>query len=436
MKKDNIFNDRRVIFVLALVLAAVSWIIIAGFINPGDQVPIKNITIDYERNAQVYLDRNLQVVGEPVETYASVRVQGDGSVIGRLNQTSVTVYADYSGVHGPGTYEVPLYYERVTAGSWSIIAVTAQGSGYDLDNPKDTATITFEEVSRKTVKITPKADMVSADTGYVRGTLRAEPEEVEISGPKTFVDQISQVVAEVTEEEVLIETTRYTVDTFALLDENGLVLNAEGIGLNYSVPSVVVNVPVLETQEVGLDVGLLNLPQGFDEEWLRGLLVLSHDKLEVAAAPGAFEHLDDPYIVYELDITSLGAGWESDPINITLPDGFFNRDDLRQVTVSFNSTDLVERTIEVPSANIRVANQPANATVTPVGDSIAVRVIGQADQVNALLPENISVQLDASSVSLSQGAQQEVPARILIPKYNRIFAVGDAYTMICDVAAG
>ncbi|MDL2293245.1 hypothetical protein LJC60_01285 [Ruminococcaceae bacterium OttesenSCG-928-D13] len=439
MKKNKLLDDKRVVLLVAIVVAALSWIIIAGFVNPGSRIPLENVLIDYERGSQAYTDQNLQIVGNPESSYADVQVQGDGSVLGNLSsEESVTVYVDYSAVKGPGEYELPLRVERLSSG-FTVTGVTVTTSGHSLDrNPKNTATVTFEEIARTTFSIGHRTENVKpADENLVKGPITVEPTEVTITGPKTKVDQIAQVVAVVAEEEELTETKRYTGVPLVLIDKNGDEMDQSEMSLVFSNPTATVTVAIWERRTINLDVGLTGVSQAqdFDAEWLRSKLILSEDTLKVVGPSSAFEHLDDPLLIHEVDVSALEPAWVSNPISITLPEGLTAEDKLVQVTVTLDSTEMKEVTIEVTEDNIKVINQPTNTTVTPVADSISVRLLGTADQIEALLAENVRVQLDASSVTSGGGRQQTVPARILIPKYNRMFAISgeDGYTMVCDV---
>lgn len=430
MKKSSIFDDKRVILVMALVLAAISWIVIAGFINPGRSREIENVPIDYERNAQQYKDMNLQIVGGLEEAFANVQVEGDSTIIGSLGTESVLVYADYSKVTGAGLFSVPVYTEKVASGSYNVTNWTVKAEGYTVSRPKKNVDITFAEVATKTIPIAVKADGVTATSGFFKDTPTADPIEVVVSGPKARVEQIAQAVATVVHEEELDETKKYTGVPVQLLDANGNELNAEELGLTLSAATVSVDVPILLLQTIQLDISFVNVPEYFDMDWLKSQISLTPDTLQVVGGLAAFEHLEDPYSIQTFDLNQLAIGWESEPINITLPEGLRNHDELRQVVARLNTTDMVERTIEV--TNMRVRNAPSNATVTPVGDSMSVKLIGPKDQVEALLADNIEVQFDASGVSVNRDSQQSVPARIRIPSADRVIPIGE-YTMVCNI---
>ncbi len=426
----KLLDHKRVVFLIGAVIAFVTWVVIAGFINPGDSNDISGIPIDYERDAQDYKGKNLQMVGQPPRSIAQVRVEGDGAVIGPLGRTSVTVYADYGVVNGAGTYDVPLYADAIAPGSYSIAALSVQGGGHSLQNsPQDYVTLTFEAVESREFAVEVKADGISAAEGYFAEAPVANPAAVLITGPKTQIDQIARVQAVVPNEDVLDEQGNYPAVPLTLLDAAGAVLDSEGLA--YSSEAVDVAIPMMEIRTLPLTVEFTGMPRTFDDEWFMGLVHLSADELQVVGSADAFENISS-LSVATFDISELSLGWESDPVNIVLPEGLENHDQLRQITVSLDTSGMAEKTFEVPIDSSNVRNGPLNATISPVAASISVRLLGPEEQIDALLPENISVQIDAFSIQASSGGQQRIPVRVRVPSASRTIAMG-GYSVVCDV---
>lgn len=431
--KNRLLENRKLVFLLAVVMAAISWIIIAGFINPGDSKRIEFVKIDYERYAQQYQTKNLQIVGTPSVTYVDLMVQGDGSVIGALNAGAFLAYVDYSGVTGPGTVDVPVYVEqRTTTSNYTITSFTTRESGHSLESsPKAYVTLTFEEIESKEFPVTVKAEGVTAASGFFAENPVSSPATVMITGPKTAVEQIATVEAEVTALDELSATTTYPGIELELLNESGNPLDTEALDLSLATASVEVTVNILEIRTVPLSVEFTGLPQYFDTEWFYSRVHLSDDELQVVGSTEAFANLSQ-IVAATFDISDLTMGWESDPIDITLPDGLTNHDQLRQITVSFDTTDLVAKTFEVPIDSDNVVNPPVSATISPVADTISVALLGPEEQIGELLPEDISVQIDAFSIKATGGAQQQIPVRVRVPGANQAIITGK-YSVVCNV---
>ncbi|MGD9559424.1 MAG: YbbR-like domain-containing protein [Oscillospiraceae bacterium] len=435
--KRGIFDDRRVVLLVALLLAILSWIIVAGFINPGDNRKLTYVTIDYTHNEDYYKRQNLKIVGEPTYIFADVQVNGDGADIGPLTPTSVTVYPDYSTVTGPGQHELRLGYDKVEQGEYTISDVSVRGGGHSLESsPQQTVLLTFEALETKSLPITPKADGVVADEGFFRNPLLAVPSEVVLNGPKTEIERVAQVVAEVTDEEALSERKVYTGIPLTLLDANGNELDKDTLSLSYSVEQVEVDVPISEVRTIAITADFTGLPSNVDREWFYDRVHLSTESLQVVGSTATLDHIDDPLSVATFDASTLEPGWQSLPVTIELPEGveLSNHDQLRQVTASFDTTGMVEKVFEVPTGSIVVRNGPRGATITPVADTVSVKLFGTEEQMNAVLPENIRIEIEAYGVAAGKGGQLELPARVLVPGFDQVIPLG-SYSIICDVAA-
>ncbi len=435
MKKEKnrkrLLDDRRIVLLLAFVLAFLSWVVVAGFIKPGDTRTISNVPIDYQRNAEnTYKRYDLQIVTNLTSvTYADLKVQGDAALISRFNNTDVAVYPNYSAVTGPGTYEIPLRAEKTTSGGYNIVELTLKNGQHSFrNNPTTTVSLTFEEVQEKTFRVVTQSENVTAATGYFKDEPIVSQPEVTVSGPASEVAKVAQVAALVTDDEDRTETKIYTVP-LTLLDADGKTVESSQLTISPT-DTVEVTIPILEIRDVGLDVGLIGVPQGFDMEWFKSLLSLSTESIEVIGTSQAFSNLSNPYNIAEIDLSEMGLGWESDPITVELPEGLRTQTPAQQVVVRFNSTGLAEKSFRV--SNMRVVNSPTNATITPIVNSLTVTLIGPQEQLEELLPENIMIEVDAFDLLSAKSGQQTLPARVLVPSKNQVFATGQ-YSVVCDI---
>ncbi len=431
-KRINIrlFNDKRFILPVSFVLAFLSWVVVAGFVNPGETLVLSNVTIDYEQRAEDYRLYDLQIVTDLTDLgYAEVQVSGDTSLISGFSDNDVDVYADYSAVVGPGTYNIPLEAIKTSSGSYNIQAFSLQNGEHSLDSePATTVSLTFEEVQTRTFPVVVQASDITAASGYFKDTAISSQSEVTLTGPASEMAKVVQVVAVVEEREERVESGSYTVPLM-LLDAEGNSVVSSGLSIT-PVTEVEVTVPILEIREVGLDVGLIGYRQGFDIEWVESLISLSADSIEVVGSSQAFSNLQNPFTVAEIDISDLGLGWELGPLDIELPEGLRSQSPAEQVMVDFEDEGLVERVVRV--TNLSVANAPPSLDVEPISEGVNVTLIGPEEQMNEILPENILVEVDAYELTATSSGQQALPARVLVPSKDRVFATGQ-YSVVCDI---
>ncbi len=431
-KRMNIrlLNDKRVVLVVSFLLAFLSWVMVAGFVNPGQTLKLPNVLIDYELRAEDYRLYDLQLVTNLTDlSYAEVMVSGDVSLLSGFSDNDVTVYADYSAVTGPGTYNIPLEAEKTTSGSYNIQSYSLNNSEHSLDDsPVMSVSLTFEEVVTQNHTVVVQASSITAASGYFKDVAVSSQNEVTVSGPSSAMENVVQVVALVEDEEVLLQTSSFTVPLM-LLDADGNTVPTDMITIS-PVDSVEVTVPILEVREVGLDVGIIGIPQGFDTEWLEERISLSMDSIDVVGSSQSFSNLPNPFTVAEIDLSNLTLGWELGPLDIELPEGMRSQAPSQQVVVNFDDTGLVEKTLRVE--NLRVINAPTNLDVSSIAEGVNVTLIGPEEQLNEVLQENILVEIDAFELTSSSSGQQALPARVLVPSKDRVFATGQ-YSVVCDI---
>lgn len=431
--RKKLFDDRRIVLVASLIIALLSWVVIAGFINPGMVTTIPNVIIDYKRNAEEYRTRGLQIVGDITDVMADVEVTGDGSLIGAFVNTDVAVYLDFSGVTVPGVHEVPLRAVKVTPGNYTITGVSLRNGEHSLrKNPKNTVTLMFEEVESTHLPITVFSDGITAASGYFKDTPILSHTEVVVTGPRSEVNRVSRAMVYITGEEERTESKLYQAQKVILLDTSGNEIDISMISNLTMSPEVIdIEIPILDMVNVDIGVEFIGASPNFDMAWFQSLISLSSDSLEVVGASSAFENLSTPVTIATFDMADITLNWVSDPVSVQLPDALQNKDSLKQITASLNSEgNLVERSF--PVTNIEVVNGPPNATIVPINNTVTVSIIGPADQVEALLPENIMIQVDAFGIPANRGGKQTIPGRIVIPGADRVFASGN-YPIVCNV---
>ncbi len=423
-------RDKRVVLLLSLLLAFSSWVVVAGFINPGETLVLSNVVIDYENNAEDYQMYDLQLVSDMANLgYAEVSVSGDVSLLSGFSNNDVAVYADYSAVVGPGTYNIPLEAVKTSSGAYNIQAFSLQNSEHSLDaSPVTTVSLSFETVENQSFPVLVQATGITAAQGFFKDTAFASQNEVRVTGPESEVAKVAQVVAVVEDEQERVESATYNVPLILLDAEGNSVVSSQLV--ISPVSTVEVTVPILEIREIDLDVGLIGYPQNLDVEWLESLFSLSRQSIDVVGSSQSFSNLQNPFTVSEIDVSNLTLDWELGPIEIELPEGLSSQTPSQQVVVSFDEEGLVVREFRV--TNLRVTNAPAGLEVSPIIEGVTVALMGPQEQIDTVLPENILLEIDAFDLTSASSGQQALPARVLVPSQDRVFATGQ-YSVVCDI---
>ncbi|HIZ61197.1 MAG TPA: hypothetical protein H9724_00275 [Candidatus Gemmiger avistercoris] len=405
--------------ILALFCGFVAWTVVAVYVDPQGSVTVQDVPINYANGASAYTSQGLDIVEKPSIETVDVRVDGNSTIIGNITNSDIMVYPSYAGVSGAG---------RVTLRLQARLVNTTDFPGdieCAVESPR-TIEVVFDEVSEKTLAITVDASAVSVAEGYMLNRSAAVPAEITLRGPTSELDQIASVVATVSSDAELSDTTTVPA-TLELRDENGEVYTPEYTTMDSETANVTLT--VYQVRELPLVVDFIGTPTNFDTGSLR--YTLSQDTLRVAGPARTISALEE-LTVTNFDLSQefeLGRDYQR---LVELPSGIVSLDGVTSVTLSFDTSDMGSTTLNI--SNISAINVPSNYEVEILSSMVSgVTLYGPAEEVEALSADSVVAQIDCQSVNLTVG-QQTIPVTIQIPSSSRIFATG-SYTVQCEVRA-
>lgn len=405
--------------ILALFCGFVAWTVVAVYVDPQGSVTVQDVPINYANSASAYTSQGLDIVEKPSIETVDVRVDGNSTIIGNITNSDIMVYPSYAGVSGAG---------RVTLRLQARLVNTTDFPGdieCTVESPR-TIEVVFDEVSEKTLAITVDASAVSVAEGYMLNRSAAVPAEITLRGPTSELDQIASVVATVSSDAELSDTTTVPA-TLELRDENGEVYTPEYTTMDSETANVTLT--VYQVRELPLVVDFIGTPTNFDTRSLR--YTLSQDTLRVAGPARTISALEE-LTVTNFDLSQefeLGRDYQR---LVELPSGIVSLDGVTSVTLSFDTSDMGSTTLNI--SNISAINVPSNYEVEILSSMVSgVTLYGPAEEVEALSADSVVAQIDCQSVNLTVG-QQTIPVTIQIPSSSRIFATG-SYTVQCEVRA-
>lgn len=405
--------------ILALFCGFVAWTVVAVYVDPQGSVTVQDVPINYANGTSAYTSQGLDIVEKPSIETVDVRVDGNSTIIGNITNSDIMVYPSYAGVSGAG---------RVTLRLQARLVNTTDFPGdieCTVESPR-TIEAVFDEVSEKTLAITVDASAVSVAEGYMLNRSAAVPAEITLRGPTSELDQIASVVATVSSDAELSDTTTVPA-TLELRDENGEVYTPEYTTMDSETANVTLT--VYQVRELPLVVDFIGTPTNFDTGSLR--YTLSQDTLRVAGPARTISALEE-LTVTNFDLSQefeLGRDYQR---LVELPSGIVSLDGVTSVTLSFDTSDMGSTTLNI--SNISAINVPSNYEVEILSSMVSgVTLYGPAEEVEALSADSVVAQIDCQSVNLTVG-QQTIPVTIQIPSSSRIFATG-SYTVQCEVRA-
>jgi YbbR domain-containing protein len=160
---------------LALALAILLWLVVAGeeVVERGLRVPLELQQFPV----------GLELRGE-WPTFVDVRLRGPSGALGRLSAGDIVAVLDLrSAKVGPRLFQLTADQVRTPFGIQAV-QVTPPSVG-----------LTFERSKTKVVPVRPPVEG-DPEPGYVVGEVTVAPPTVEVVGPESLVDQVSEAVTE------------------------------------------------------------------------------------------------------------------------------------------------------------------------------------------------------------------------------------------------
>ena len=412
----SILDDRRIRLLLAIVGAIVAWMVVTIVVQPGTTRTINNVPVDFTYDSAAYTSRGLSIVSAP-EKYVSLKLSGDGYTIGSLTSSDFVVYPDWSSVRDSGEKTLHLQVRGVNT-LLNGVSVSIEGGDNSVD-------VVFDVVEEKTVPITVTTNYLTIADGYILYGTELSKETVTLSGPSTEIDKVETCTAEVTHKGELTDSV--TLDTaLRFYTKSGSEVKFEYTNLEES--SVEVTLEVYKMATLPVSVSFINAPRNFDPSVL--VYSLSKQTLNIAGPESQIEKLSTLSVgTIDLSTFALNKVYE---LPIELPGNIRLLDNISSITVSFDSSKLETKTMNLPASCVQVVNLPSTYTLTVQTERLMnVTLCGPAGLLDTLVPEQVVIEIDADDFYVAAG-QQNIACRLYVPSNGKIFALG-SYVIQCKI---
>ena len=404
----NLLNDRRVRLLLAIVGAVVAWMVVTIVVQPGTTRTIANVPVDFTYDSAAYTSRGLSIVSAP-EKFVNLKLSGDGYTIGSLTSSDFVVYPDWSSVRDSGEKTLHLQVRGVNT--------LLNGVTVSIDGGDNTVDVVFDVVEEKTLPITVTTNYLSIADGYILYGTELSKETITLSGPSTEIDKVETCTAEVTHNGDLTESV--TLNTgLRFYTKGGSEVRFEYTTLEES--SVEVTLQVYKMATLPIEVSFINAPRDFDSSVL--VYSLSKKALNVAGPAAQINKLSSLSVgTIDLSTFSLDKVYE---LPIELPSEIRLLDNISTITVSFDSSKLETKTLNLPASCVQVVNLPSTYTLTVETERLMnVTLCGPVGSLETLIPEQVVIEIDADDFYVAAG-RQNIACRLYVPSNGKIYALG------------
>ena len=299
------------------------------------------------------------------------------------------------------------------------------GVSVSIEGGDNSVDVVFDVVEEKTVPITVTTNYLTIADGYILYGTELSKETVTLSGPSTEIDKVETCTAEVTHKGELTDSV--TLDTaLRFYTKSGSEVKFEYTNLEES--SVEVTLEVYKMATLPVSVSFINAPRNFDPSVL--VYSLSKQTLNVAGPESQIEKLSTLSVgTIDLSTFALNKVYE---LPIELPGNIRLLDNISSITVSFDSSKLETKTMNLPASCVQVVNLPSTYTLTVQTERLMnVTLCGPAGLLDTLVPEQVVIEIDADDFYVAAG-QQNIACRLYVPSNGKIFALG-SYVLQCRI---
>ena len=367
--------------VLSLALAALVWVVVINSQDPVETVMFEDIPVTIiNENALIAKDKIPEVV-EGDSVY--VVVEARRSICEKLTKADIVAIADF---------------EKISVTDAVPIEVSVQGySEREVEITRGrnhVMKLRLEDAVSKDFRVKISTTGQAAD-GYVIGDVVASPNMITLTGSRTQISKVKEVVLEVDVDKIAAES--YTTGMPIIYDMNGDVVNSSKVTL--SAKEVAVTIPVLKTKTVRIMVSTVGQPApGYEV----GSISYQPEFITVAGNPtdlvllGSFLYAycnvtDQSDVVEEnIDISSL---WNESLESLRLVD-----EDKLAVTVTMKPYEQKAFEIKPEDVELRGLSEKFTGIIETLYFN-KVYVKGSAASLEAVTVQSLAPYIDLSNIT-------------------------------------
>lgn len=364
--------------IFALVLSIVLWSYVMSEENPEQKREYKNINVEFTNTEA--LEENELVIMNPNDASVNVTIEGQKSDFAKFSfeeiSENIKAKVDLSG-YSEGKSKVLINVSLNQLGNLKI---------KDFE-PREIL-FTFDKIITKDKAVTIKTSGELA-AGYVLGDIETSASTVALNGPRTWVNEVAEVLADVNldgrKEDINVSVP------IKMIDDKGN--NVRGVTND---PGVVdVTIPVYKTNKIPIEIQTTNeLPDNYESTdievnptsvTLIGKESVSNLKFIQTKPIDINKFIENKTIEVELE----------------LPEGVRLANSKEKITVTLNVEEMVEKTFEYGLSEVEIKDLNEELELEEAQEdgeigNIEISVKGSKENVEALTKEDIDLYLDLS----------------------------------------
>lgn len=377
------FKNKFLTGLLSAVIACALWMYVITVVSPGSTDTYYNIPVNL-RNESVLHDRGLILTSSDA-LFVNMELSGNRTDLAKITKDNITLVADLSTIYEPGTQTVN--YSYFFPGNVANDAITV------LDRSPSKITLTVEQMISKSVpinlvyegKLLSDDYIVDKDNVMLTDMQGTEIEDgmVDVTGPKSVIDQITQAVIAV---DLTDRSTSFSANyRYTLCDKDGEPVDAQYVTTN--VGEISLTLYIQQVKEIPLRLEIIS-GGGATEETSQ--IQFEPKTIKISGSESALDLIDE----LVLGTINLGEMTEDQELTfpIELPAGVTNRTGLEEATVTVKFPELLMKTFTV--TQITPVGVPNGYEADVVTQALTVTVRGPRELVEAMTEKDITVNVN------------------------------------------
>lgn len=361
--------------ILSVVFAFLLWMFVINTDNPVIKKTFSDVPVDM-LNEQVLDELNQTYKIESGDT-VSFTVKGKKDIVDRLTKSDFRATADVSSMSD--VHAIPIKVEALR-----------YKSQLDVDTGNATVKVVLEDVKSDQIPVVMEVKGKPA-SGYTVSTQTETPNLISISGPKSVVSRIKQIVAVVNVSGVKKDVTM--TQSVKCYDEDGDEVSQERIKLDTN--KIKVKIGLSRTKIVPFKVDTKGSP---GKGYVLGSIDYQPKHIEITGSKEDLDKVDSIKLV-KLDISDSTKSIEKTikASDIKLPDGISfvkSVDKIKNVVIRANIEKKKSRTLTIPTSQIALINNTKNYAVTFDDQEIKVKISGLRSVIDKVVVKDLNPKLD------------------------------------------
>ena len=369
--------------ILSVFLAFGLWMYVITQVSPNHEWTYNDIKLQIDGET-LLRERNLIITGMSSDT-VDLTLAGNRSDLNQLNSSNITLRVDMTKIYDPGTHTIDY--------SISYPSNVAGNAFTRVNQHPESITVTVERLERKLVPVVI-IYQGKVDDGYVvrRGDIQLSNEEIQVSGPASVVERITQAVIVV---ELDGQTESIQQDyRFTLCDQEGNAVDSHLITVNAE--TVHVDLTIHRYKQVALTVTIVD-GGGASRETVS--VKIDPEIIQISGSDIALEQVGDSINLGTINL----ADYETDTkLTFQIPaiDGITNDSGKTEVTVDLKFNNL--STTEISVENFTVTGVPQGHRAEVITEKLIIKVRGPAALISQLKSEDVIATVDFTNGEAGQ----------------------------------